>query len=286
MRSLGASGIWELFIPELEEGPAYKYEILTQTHEILLKADPYARRRRSCRPRPRRSRALAPPLASARDRLAGASPRDAFIRSPGLDLRGAPRLLAAELARGQSLAHLPRARRRARRTPTDMGFTHVELLPVMAHPFSGSWGYQVTGYYAPTPRYGTPDDLREFVARLHERGHRRDARLGAGALPPRRVRARALRRDRALRARRSAPRRASRLGHAGVQLRPPRGPQLPDRQRAVLAARVPRRRDPRRRGRLDALPRLLAQGRRVGPQRVRRPRGPRRDRLPARSSTR
>ena len=53
---------------------------------------------------------------------------------------------------------------------TDMGFTHVELLPVMAHPFSGSWGYQVTGYFAPTPRYGSPDDLRQFVDRLHARG--------------------------------------------------------------------------------------------------------------------
>ena len=52
----------------------------------------------------------------------------------------------------------------------DLGFTHVELLPVMAHPFTGSWGYQVTGYFAPTPRYGSPDDLRAFVDRLHERG--------------------------------------------------------------------------------------------------------------------
>ena len=52
----------------------------------------------------------------------------------------------------------------------DLGFTHVELLPVMAHPFSGSWGYQVTGYFAPTPRYGSPDDLRAFVDRLHSRG--------------------------------------------------------------------------------------------------------------------
>src|ERR671931_153721 len=53
---------------------------------------------------------------------------------------------------------------------SDLGFTHVELLPVMAHPFSGSWGYQVTGYYAPTPRLGGPDELKAFVERLHERG--------------------------------------------------------------------------------------------------------------------
>ena len=51
-----------------------------------------------------------------------------------------------------------------------MGFTHVELLPVMAHPFKGSWGYQVTGYYAPTPFYGSPDEFRQFVDRLHEHG--------------------------------------------------------------------------------------------------------------------
>ncbi len=53
---------------------------------------------------------------------------------------------------------------------TDLGFTHVELLPVMEHPFGGSWGYQVTGYYAPTSRFGSPDDFRFFVDDLHQRG--------------------------------------------------------------------------------------------------------------------
>ena len=126
-----------------------------------------------------------------------------------------------------------------------------------------------------------PGRLPRVRRRAAPAGHRRDPRLGARALPARRLGARALRRHRALRARGPAPRRASRLGHARLQLRPERGAELPALERALLAARVPRRRPARRRGRVDALPRLLAQRRRVGAERVRRARGSRRRRVPA-----
>ena len=78
--------------------------------------------------------------------------------------------MAAEPAEGnRSLTYLELADELAAYAK-DMGFTHIELMPVMAHPFSGSWGYQVTGYFAPTPRYGSPDEFRAFVDRLHQAG--------------------------------------------------------------------------------------------------------------------
>ena len=278
MRTLGSSGVWELFLPGVGPGAHYKYEILAPDGELRLKADPVAFADRDAA-EDRVGRA-ATRTTSGRTRSGSArAPQDQRADRPDVDLRGPPRLVAAEPAR-RATARSPTSSwpTSCRAYAMDMGFTHIELLPVMAHPFTRLLGL-------PGDRLLRPDAALRLAGRLprvrrpHARERaRRDPRLGAGALPARRLRARPLRRHGALRARRPPPRRAPRLGHAGLQLRPPRGPQLPRLQRAVLAARVPRRRHPRRRRRLDALPRLLARAGRVGPEPVRRQRGPRRGR--------
>jgi 1,4-alpha-glucan branching enzyme len=170
MRSLGASGVWELFIPGVEPGARYKYEIRGADGALTQKADPYAL-----------ATEIPPSTASVvfesshswgeaerawlADRAAGQPLRrpisvyEVHLGSWRLNtLEGNRRLTYLELA--DELSGYVR----------DLGFTHVELLPVMAHPFAGSWGYQVTGYFAPTPVHGSGDDLRRFVERLHDNG--------------------------------------------------------------------------------------------------------------------
>ncbi len=170
MRSLGSSGIWELFLPAVEAGTRYKYEILGADGELKLKADPYA------------LQAELPPLTASVVFQTGhrwSQPDGDWLsaRAEHQPLRqpvsiyeahlGSWRLKALEDNR--SLSYLELADELCAYV-NDMGFTHVELLPVMAHPFLGSWGYQVSGYFAPTPRYGSPDEFRAFVDRMHSHG--------------------------------------------------------------------------------------------------------------------
>ncbi|CAM5610906.1 1,4-alpha-glucan branching enzyme GlgB OS=Streptomyces alboniger OX=132473 GN=glgB PE=3 SV=1 [Streptomyces alboniger] len=161
MRSLGSSGVWELFVPGVGAGTVYKFDIARPDGTHTLRADPMAR-----------GSEVPPATASVVTESAYAWADEAWMTHradrpvceapfsvyevhlpswrPGLTYRQ----LADELTD----------------YVTDAGFTHVELMPVAEFPFSGSWGYQVTGFYAPTSRLGTPDDFRYLVDRLHQAG--------------------------------------------------------------------------------------------------------------------
>ncbi|MBL1084704.1 1,4-alpha-glucan branching enzyme [Streptomyces actinomycinicus] len=161
MRSLGASGVWELFLPGIGEDTRYKFEITSRHGHRFLKADPMARRTE-----------VPPDTAS----VVTAS-RYEWGDAQWMAHRGDTPVHQAPFSVYE--VHLPSwrpgldYRRLAEELPAyvkEMGFTHVELMPVAGHPFSGSWGYQVTSYYAPTPRLGSPDDFRHFVDACHRAG--------------------------------------------------------------------------------------------------------------------
>ncbi len=168
MRSLGSSGIWELFVPGVGADGHYKFEIRGADRSLRLKADPLAA---AAETPPRtasvvfesahewRDAAWREERARRRPHAEPVSIYEVHLPSWRLNpLEGNRPLTFAEL--GVELGDYV----------LEMGFTHVELLPVMAHPFSGSWGYQVTSYFAPSPVQGTPDDLREMIDLLHARG--------------------------------------------------------------------------------------------------------------------
>ncbi|WP_318307397.1 1,4-alpha-glucan branching protein GlgB [Amycolatopsis solani] len=161
MRSLGSSGIWELFVPGVGVGTCYKFRILGADGNWHEKADPMA----FATEQPPATASVVTASGHMWDDDVWVAQREATEWAaapmsvyevhlgswrPGLDYRE----LADQL--GDYLV--------------ETGFTHVELLPVSEHPFGGSWGYQVTSYYAPTSRFGSPDDFRYFVDRLHQRG--------------------------------------------------------------------------------------------------------------------
>ncbi|HEV2753126.1 MAG TPA: alpha-amylase family glycosyl hydrolase, partial [Solirubrobacteraceae bacterium] len=169
MRSLGSSGIWELFVPGVEEGSAYKYEVRTQSGDLRLKADPFAFR---AQPSPGTDSIVHRPKHQWGDdawttaRATGPEPfrspmsvYEVHLGSWRRDPSDPERLLSYRELAEQLAAYC-----------ADMGFTHVELMPVTEHPFDGSWGYQATGYFAPTSRYGTPDDFAAFMDAMHQAG--------------------------------------------------------------------------------------------------------------------
>jgi 1,4-alpha-glucan branching enzyme len=169
MRLHPANGIWEIFIPGVEEGARYKFEIRARSGEpIALKADPYAFAFEAETPR---TAAIVTSLdhhewrdaewRTARDRD---QPLSAPVSIYEVHLGSWMRVPEE----GDRFLTYDELAERLGAYVTQMGFTHVELMPVMEHPFYGSWGYQVIGYFAPTRRYGTPREFMAFVDRLHQ----------------------------------------------------------------------------------------------------------------------
>ncbi|GAA4955592.1 1,4-alpha-glucan branching protein GlgB [Streptomonospora halophila] len=161
MRSLGSSGVWELFVPGIGDGALYKFRILGRDGVWRDKADPMA----FAAQRPPETASVVYTshyrwrddawLSERKTREWDRRPMSVYEVHLG---SWRPGLSYLELAT-QLVAHV-----------REMGFTHVELLPVAEHPFGGSWGYQVTSYYAPTARFGSPDDFRALVDELHRAG--------------------------------------------------------------------------------------------------------------------
>lgn len=168
MRNRGDSGIWELFIPGVEPGVLYKYEIVSQPGSSrVLKSDPYGQ---LFRMRPDTAGVVAPiPLHDWQDSVwMRAREQQNFQHAP-LSIYEVHLGSWKKNEQGQWLDYRTLAHELARYVK-DHAFTHVQLLPVTEFPFDGSWGYQVCGYFAPTSRFGTPDDFRYFVDHMHQQG--------------------------------------------------------------------------------------------------------------------
>ena len=161
MRSLGSSGVWELYVPGVAEGNRYKFEILGSDGSRRAKADPMAR-----------ATEKPPATASVVTSTAYSWADDKWMttRAATNPHNGPMSVYEVHLGswrQGESYRDLAE---HLVDYVVDLGFTHIELMPVMEHPYGPSWGYQVTGYYAPTSRFGSPDDFRYLVDTLHRNG--------------------------------------------------------------------------------------------------------------------
>lgn len=168
MRRLWDSGIFELFVPGLAAGQLYKYEIKAKGGLTFLKADPYAN-----------AAQLRPDTASVITDLSQYAWKDeAWLKQrKNADSKKAPMsIYEVHLGSfrkpedGREFYNYRELAVMLADYVKEMGYTHIELMPVMEHPFDGSWGYQVTGYYAPTSRYGTPEDFMYFMDYMHAQG--------------------------------------------------------------------------------------------------------------------
>ncbi|MEP6762751.1 MAG: 1,4-alpha-glucan branching protein GlgB [Gemmatimonadaceae bacterium] len=169
MRALGTSGVWELFVPGVGARALYKFEIASPTGALRVKTDPMAFQME-----------LTSGHASVVVPTGVYQWQDSdwiARRADGDPIREPMLIYEVHLAswarvpdeNNRSLSYREIAPRLAAHVKK-LGFTHIELLPVLEHPFGGSWGYQVSGYYAPTSRHGTPDDFRYFVDIMHANG--------------------------------------------------------------------------------------------------------------------
>jgi len=165
MRKRGGSGIWELFLPGVVAGDLYKFELGTRDGAVVLKADPYAFQA-ELRPATASVVAPLPPIVPTSTARRDANALGAPISIYEVHL-GSWRRVPEQHDRWLTYRELA-----AQLIPyvKELGFTHIELLPVSEHPFDGSWGYQPIGLYAPTARFGTPDDFRYFVETAHAQG--------------------------------------------------------------------------------------------------------------------
>ncbi|SDH64503.1 1,4-alpha-glucan branching enzyme [Rhodococcus triatomae] len=161
MRMLGSSGVWEVFVPGLAAGALYKFRVHGADGTVRDKADPMA------------FGTEVPPATASRVTVSSYEwGDDAWLsrRSASEPLHEPMSIYEVHLGSWRPGLDYRELAEQLATYVTDTGFTHVELLPVAEHPFGGSWGYQVTSYYAPTARFGSPDDFRAFVDRLHRSG--------------------------------------------------------------------------------------------------------------------
>jgi len=169
MRKLLGSGVWELFLPGVKEGAHYKFEIRAQSGALLLKSDPFAFFNQHGTSTSSLVYNLERYQWSDADWMAHRRSKE-WPRSPISIYEvhlGSWQRKAEEGNRPLSYLELAET---LLPYVLEMGYTHIELLPIAEHPFEGSWGYQVTNYYAPTSRHGNPDELRHFIDKCHQAG--------------------------------------------------------------------------------------------------------------------